>query len=288
MSAQRARQGERGRSDRVRKGTVISICGREGSGKTDWLLTLPKPMTIISVDPNTEGIVEKAVREGRFSADAITLVHIDMPAIAFSDQSDVKDEAEASWTTMIDALRPCIDRDNDDRPRSVGFDTATEVDQLNLLAEFGKTDQIHPEIRKNKLGPLNRRYMGMMRALQDAGIHVGLLHRVYDQYRTVEVRGKSEERRERIEDPWAMDRKGFRDTGYIASIEVLLQHDQARNEKLALQFGMKISRCMLRPILKGQEFWGRERQEDGTRVRRAGFPYLMAQVVEGSSVGDWS
>ncbi len=270
---------QRRSSNRPRKGTVLSICATEGGGKTDMSLTLPTPLAMMSVDPNTEAVVRKAITEGRISADAITQHYIDMPAIAFSDQDDVKGEAETSWEALIDALRPFIDADDEDRPRSVVFDTATEVDRLNVLAEYGKTDQISPEARRNRMGPVNSRYIGMIRSLQNAGIHVALLHRVSEQWASVETRGRSEERRERVEGVFAWDRKGFKETGNICSVEVVLAHDSGRSEKLAGQFGMQIRRSTLRPALKGVEFWGRHKLEDGTRIRKASWAFLMAQVM---------
>lgn len=275
-------------SDRPRKGTVISICGPEGCGKTDMGLSMPTPLAIVSVDPNTEAVVEKAIAEGRIHTDAVMQHYIDMPAIAFSDQDDVQAEAYTSWEEMISILRPYINTDDEDRPRSIVLDTATEVDRLNVLAEFGKTDQISPESRRNRMGPVNSRYIGLIRSLQNAGIHVGLLHRVSEQWASVETRGRSEERRERVEGVFAWDRKGFKETGNICSVEVVLAHDQGRSEKLAGQFGMQVRRSTLRPALKGAEFWGRHKLADGTtRIRKASWAFLMAQVIAGTTVEEW-
>ncbi len=274
------------RNDRPRKGTVLSIVGPEGCGKTDMGLTMPTPMAVVSVDPNTEAIVEKAIKEGRISEDAISQHYITMPAIAFGDQDDVKTEAEESWVELIKALRPYINLDDDDRPRSVLLDTATEIDRLNVLEEFGKTDQISPEARRNRMGPVNSRYIGLIRSIQNAGVHVGLLHRAQEQWATIETRGRSEERRERVEGVFAWDRKGFKETGNICSVEVILAHDQGRSEKLVGQFGMQVRRSTLRPALKGAEFWGRHRLEDGTRVRKASWAFLMSQVMD-EPVENW-
>lgn len=266
------------RRERPRKGTVLSICGPEGSGKTDLLLTMPKPLAVVSVDPNTEVIVEAAIADGRVKEDDIILHYIDTPAIAFSDQDDVQGEAETAWGELIDTLRPYINKDDDDRPWSVGLDTATDIDRLNVLAEFGKTDQISPESRRNRMGPVNSRYIGMIRSLQNAGVNVGLLHRVSEKWQTVETRGRSEERRERVEGPFAWERKGFKETGNICSLEIMLAHDPERSEKLPGQFGMQITRCTVRPILKGKEFWGREKLADGKRIRKPSWQYLMRQI----------
>lgn len=283
------RHRDRDRNAPTRKGTAISVVSPEGGGKTSFGLTMPTPIAYCSVDPNTEAIIEKAIEEGDVAADDLIQHHLRYPAIAFSDQDDVKDEAQTAWDALIDVLRPYVKQDGDPQPKSIVFDTATEVDNLNVLAEFGKLDQISPESRRNRMGPVNSRYKGMIRALTDVGIHVALLHRAGDLWRDVEVRTRhgKEDRREKVEGAFAMERKGFKETGFITSTEIFLAHDPTRHEKLVAQFGMYIARCSIRPGLKGTEHWGREKQSDGTRVRRASFAYLMSQIHPHTSLDDW-
>lgn len=286
---------KRTRASDPRPGIVSSACAREGGGKTEYGLTMPGHQMWCSVDPNTRAVIEKAVAERRITDDRITLHALHMPHVAFNDNDDVKDDAQSKWDALIDALRPVVKQEADPMPNSVIFDTATEIDVLNVLGEFGKTDQISPESRRNRMGPVNRRYMGMIRALSDVGCHVLLLHRTFDVYKTVDasedgpVRGRrgGQERREKVEGVFAFERKGFKETGNITSLEVLLAHDETRSEKIAGQFGIKISRCTLRPGLKGREWWGREKLADGTRVKRASFPFIATQVYAGTRLEDW-
>ena len=42
-----------------------------------------------------------------------------------------------------------------------------------------------------------------------------------------------------------------------------------RHEKLEACYGMRIMRSTQRPAMIDQEYWGREKQDDGTRIRRA-------------------
>lgn len=276
----------RSSNTRKRAGVVLSLVSREGGGKTSFGLTMPKPILFCSVDPNTEAIIEKAIEADQIRESDVIAHHLRMPAIAFSDQDDVEKEASDAWEALIDALRPYAT--GRESAGSCVLDTATELDTLNVLAEFGKTDQISPESRRNRMGPVNSRYKGMIRALSDAGLHVALLHRAADLYKSVEVRttrGK-EDRREKVEGVWAMERRGFKETGFISSVEAFLAHDPERHEKLAAQFGLYVARCTMRPGLKGVEYWGRE-TIDGERVRKASFPYLMSQVYPNTSIRDW-
>lgn len=274
---------------RLRQGQALSVVAREGGGKTWFGLSLPKPLAYISVDPNTEAIIEKAIKDGVVDGDDVIQHHLRMPAVAFSDQEDVKTEAETAWEALIDTLRPYVKGDGDPQPRGLVIDTATEIDNLNVLAEFGKIDQISPDARRNRMGPVSSRYKGVVRALTDAGIHVALLHRNGDLYKTVTYRsrGGEEEKRERVEGTWAIERRGFKDTGFITSTEIFLAHDPERHEQLRAQFGMYIARCSLRPGLKGSEHWGTTKI-DGERVRKASFAFLMTQVYPHTTIEDWS
>lgn len=273
---------------RTRKGVAISAVAREGGGKTSFGLSMPKPIAYISVDPNTEAVIEAAIKAGDVDSDDLIQHYITMPPIAFSDQDDVQGEASESWEAMIDVLRPFVKGEGDPQPASVVFDTATEIDTLNVLAEFGKTDQISPESRRNRMGPVNSRYKGMIRALTDKGIHVCLLHRAGDLYKNVNVRTRQgqEERREKVDGTWAIERKGFKETGFITSVEVFLAYEPDKGEKLVQQFGVQVVRALMRPGLKGKEFWGREKLDDGSRIRRASFPFIMSRI-HNSSIDDW-
>lgn len=268
---------------------VLSVCAQEGGGKTQFGLSAPPPISYHTVDPNTRAVVEKhfgcAIR--KIPSDILVYHDLKMPTIAFMDQDDVKTDAEEKWEKFIDSLRPIVNGETD--IRSVVLDTATEFDQLNILAEFGKTDQIAPDSRRNRMGPVNKRWSGMIRALADAGVNVLLLHRMERKWETRETRGSGgrEEKRVPMEGPWDFERKGHKDTGFENSVEVFLRHDPTRSSKLAGQFGMFISRCTLRPSLIGSEYWGREKQADGQRVVRASFPYLSTLVYPNTSLDDW-
>jgi hypothetical protein len=52
------------------------------------------------------------------------------------------------------------------------------------------------------------------------------------------------------------------------------------------KFGMKVVRCGHRPILVGQEFWGRERIGD-EMVVRGSFPWLASQIWPTTKLEDW-
>ena len=270
---------------------VSSIVAGEGGGKTRFSLTMPKPLVIVSVDPNTRAVVEKAIAEGFVDAADLTVHHLKMPAIAFlSDKDDVKEEAEASWAAFIEILRPLVDG-NPDAVKSVSLDTATEFDMMNVLQAFGKSDQITPEARRNQMGPVNTRWKGVVRALSDAGVNVALLHRAREKWETKTQRGTrgAEEVRDKMTGPWDFERIGFKDTGFITSAEIQLKFDPDREgaTRLSDRFGLRISRSTIRPAVIGKEWWGRQQAEDGSRIHAAAFPWLAVQLYPATTIEEW-
>ncbi len=275
----------------TRRSFVCSVCGLEGAGKTNFATSAPGKITYCSVDPNTAAVLEKIYgvdSVADLDPDVIAYHPIRMPAIAFNDQDDVQKISEAAWESFIDVLRPIVNGDDTDT-RTVVADTATELDTLNILAEFGKTDQITPESRRNRMGPVNRRWSGWIRAVNDAGVNVILLHRMKRKWETVERRGQggSTEVRQEMSGPWDFERMGHKDTGFDNSVEIILRHDPDRHEKLVQQYGARIMRCTLRPALIGTELWGRQKLEDDTRIGRATFPYLASLIYPNTTLDSW-
>lgn len=267
---------------------AMSAVAHEGAGKTWFGLSAPPPISYHSIDPNTQAVLDKAIDEGYVGADAVTLHMFELPTIAFMDQEDVQADAETKWSAFVESVRPLVEGKPD--VRSVVLDTATEFDTLNVLAEFGKTDKISPESRRNRMGPVNARWKGIIRALETKGYNVVLLHRARDKWESKTQRGVRgvEEVRERMTGLFDFERIGFKDTGFITSAEVMLRFDPDREAKaLSGKYGMKLTRTTLRPALIGTEWWGREKLEDGSRISRVSFPYLATQLYPNTSVEDW-
>lgn len=259
------------------RGSMISICGNEGAGKTTFALSTPEPRAIVHIDPNTEEIVEQAG-----GASAATLYRVGYPAVAFGDKDAIKEQAEKIWDDqLIGPLTEILTARK--RPATLVIDTATDIRDLQLLKWFGKTAQI---IKELYTGP-NMEMKGMLNSLRHSGMHVVLLHRLKDVYEMKMVRTKSgpEEKSERV--PGEYQRDGFNKTGFFVNVEAFVFHDPKRSDKLPSQFGMKIARCTARPSLIGTEYWGRERLDDDTRIRRASFPYLMQLVYPSTTLDDW-
>lgn len=273
---------------------VLSLVGFEGSGKTRFWTTAPKPAVALTSDINTESVVRDVLK---LSDDEVRLHNYQMPSLTFSDKADVEDEGGTTWEGIVDELRPMI-ADADERPKTLIGDTASDLFDLRVMSIFGKLDQIPPEMRRNMMGRANTSYKGIIQAFHKRGCHVILVHRAKEKWEDKEERTQRgiETVRAKCMGPFDMEREGFKGTGFLTSIEVHLAHDPNRKVKeglspsaeVAARFGMKIVRCTMRPGLIGREYWGREKLADGARIARASFPYLMTQVFPKTSIEDWS
>lgn len=267
---------------------VCSACAHEGGGKTTFSLTAPGPIDLFMIDPNTEEIIEK---EGLTDSRDLHIHPITFPAVAFGEKDEIKAEAEPIWqnefiTPMKELLHKI--RRGTSPTKTIIIDTATELRDLQLLKWFGKTTQI---IKELYTGP-NMEFKGLLNSLGRSGVNVVLLHRLKDVYADKEVRkvtgrGRSEVETVSEKVPGVYTRDGWNKTGFYVNAEVQLFHDPTRSEKTPSQFGMVVTRCTARPMLIGHEYWGREKHEDGERVRRASFPFLATQIYPKTSLQDW-
>ena len=271
----------------ARQRIVLGIMGGEGSGKSDVAFTAPQPILAIGCDPNVEDIACKV-----FDADTCDdldpgqcrLVMLPYPAVGFeTDEDAIAREATEAWDVMTDALAEVIRKRAKVQPRTVVLDSGTLIDKLNVLAEFGRTDKISPQVRRIKMGNLNARFMGLFRGLEQAGCHVIVTHQCRPKWETQEVRGRNGIEEKDVQVPGEFERVGFKQMGYILNTEILTLFDPAREGKLAGKFGMRVLRSMARPAVVGREYWGKT--EEG--VRQAGFPYLATLLYPHTTLKDW-
>lgn len=260
--------------------------GPEGHGKTNLMLTAPRPMVIASCDPNTQDVIEKVFGTSVDDIDPEILTYVDVPfpAVGFeTDEDKIKEQAGEGIEKVIDA----INLTESTGAKSFLMDTGTEINELNILETFGRTDKISPMQRQIYMGKANARFKGFFRQLKRLNVHVLVSHRTKDVWETIEVkhgRNKGEEKDVKI--PGKYERIGFKQMGNIINTEVLVTFDPERDGKLSAKFGMEITRCMIRPGLIGREYWGRATIED-EKIHRASFPFLMMQLYPGSSLEDW-
>lgn len=270
---------------------AYDVTALESSGKTRFLLTAPKPLTLVTVDPNTQFVIDAMVAEGALDAESVTVHKMKLPALAFDEErDDIKDEAMEHWQAIAQVLKPIVKHEADEMPRSVALDTGTEVYNLRVMGTFGKLDQIAPEQRRNMMGIPNRAYASLIESLKDAGVNVIVAHRGQQKWedKTIRTQQGEEDTRSMMTGKFDIDRMGFKGTGFITSVGVVLAFDpEKESQTIYGKFGMKIVRCGHRPILVGKSVWGREKIGDA-RIVKGSFPWLASQIWPTTTVEQWT
>lgn len=273
---------------------IVSLIGPGGASKTRTALRAPGPVTIISVDPNTEFVAKEEFGE---DLDGCTLLPVALPPLAFVDKDDAEKEASRTQEEILEHLRPLAKRRADDGSKrgTIVFDTAEEIYNLAVIATFGKTDQIHPEARKLMLGRVNTGYKSMIIGLRSLGYVVVLLHGPREVWvDAVEGRGaNAKDVRKRLDGPFDWERQGYKDTDRLVTVEAVVAFDPKREWKkdtptpLSYKFGLKYAKNTHRPLLQEQEFWGTYKHADGTRLSYNSIRSIGLQSFPGTTPADW-
>lgn len=275
--------------DRRKRRIVGSVMGKEGAGKTAFCLTAPRPLLYLACDPNAEDVVSAT-----FEVDDVEdldpavcrFVRVPYPLVGFeSSEEEIMDEATDSWNLICDEISDVLHgRSND--PATVILDSGTELNTLNILKDFGRTDKISPNMRRSRMGKVNNDFKGIFRALEKAQTHVLVTHRCKSRWTTEEVRTPKGIETKDVEVPGVFDRIGFKEMGNIVNLELLMKFDPDRGGKLRNRFGVQVTRSMARPILVGTEWWGRE-EVDSTLMRATSFAFVGLQLYPTSTPQDW-
>lgn len=271
---------------------VIGVTAFEGAGKTRFACSGPKPTTLIGTDMNTKETVRETLKLGE---DDVNLLMVEMPLLSFDDRDEIESGARETWTTIHSYLTPML-KDESSRPRVLALDTAKDIYNIRVMAEFGKTDQIPPGARQSMMGRCNTNYKSLIAGFKNRGVIVVLNHPAKELWvgKIQRTQNGNEEVRSKMTGLFDMERDGYKETGFITNVEVHLAFDPDKVDKhgaavpLSSKFGMKIKRCTARPDLIGKEYWGREKLADGSRIARASIPFLMSQVYPQTTIADWS
>jgi hypothetical protein len=253
---------------------MLSACAEPGNGKTEFGCSGTGEIAFFSVDSNTREIVEESMkRQGRSD---IELKEYVMPPVMFGDafedqgREDIKARATEVLAQFADDVKPIVRRELRRMPSHVVIDTATEFYELALLADHGRAVQLLPELRTKT----NYKWKSFLQALKNSGCHVTLLHLLGPRYEDVKTRVQGGgEKMERVKVPGEYDRRGFSGTSKEVGAEIHIYRDTARDPDLEKQFGIKIVKCNIRPLLVGRDYWGVKR---GMRV--ASFNYVASKV----------
>lgn len=190
--------------DKVAPFHILSIEARPKQGKTHLACTAPGVVGIQSTDFGTDGVVQKFDDyENRFMV-AEYRVDLDVTADAVMQEmakvrGAKKDDLQAlayqeaqkqALKVKKDVWQPFVQDFNDllDEPsvRTIVWDTATEVNEMLRLANFGKLEK-NPKIA---YGPINAEFKALIRKAQERRKNLVLIHHMTEVY--IEVEGRSE------------------------------------------------------------------------------------------------
>lgn len=120
--------------------------GRTKSGKTHFaIMTTPEPVAVITMDPGTLPIIDKAIKQGRKL----------LPVFLEHHKKESQDEAKKLWDMYRKALRAVLGAKS---VRTLVIDTTHEAWELIQLAAFGKLKQNN----KFAYGGLNAEFSGLI------------------------------------------------------------------------------------------------------------------------------
>jgi hypothetical protein len=150
---------------------IMALSGLEKTGKTHLALTAPAPITYLSLDFGTDGVIQP------FAAKKlIRIKEYKIPKARKSvERAEAMKQAEEVWEEFKDDYQFALDNS-----RTVVVDTETEVYELIRLARFGKLEQVKPM----HYGPLYRELKEVIiKAAYESMANVILLQRLKKEYK---------------------------------------------------------------------------------------------------------
>lgn len=159
---------------------IVALNGLEKTGKTHFACTAPGPITYLSLDFGTDGVIQPFATKK-----VIRLKEYSLPKIRKSkDRDAAMEEAVKVWEAFKDDYLFALEKS-----RTVIVDTETEVYELIRLARFGKLEQVKPM----HYGPLFRELKEVViKSAYEANANVILLQRLKKEYKDDKWTGQYE------------------------------------------------------------------------------------------------
>lgn len=146
---------------------IISLEGKEKTGKTHFALTAPEPVIYFNVDIGTEGVVGKFQEEGK----QVLIYDVRVPREAGKD----------IWPQMWSDFKARVRKAYEIRSGSVIWDTATEIYELARLAHFGRLTEVKP----SDYSVVNNEFREVLRIAYDSPANTIFIHKVKAVWRAI-------------------------------------------------------------------------------------------------------
>ncbi len=251
---------------KVRRRLILSIEGDEKTGKNNFAFTAPGPIAVFSFDNGLEGVVEKFVNGTaevggiRIPKKVIYVKEMDTPPTATGGSRNTVSigvpgfDYTAMWEGFVRDYRALLKAG----VRTVIWDTATEIYELQRLYRFGKLS----EVPSNMWGPLKAEYRELIRNAYDSHTNLILLHKTAPEYVNDKRTGK------RLI-------SGLTDIGFV--VQVNLKTFRVDNEDGGSDYSVKVLDCRQNGQLNGKVY-------EGVMTT---FPWLAVDVIEDSGLEEW-
>ena len=210
----------------VPRRTIVSVSGREKSGKTHFSLTGPEPLAFFNIDIGTEGVVNKFQDQGR--KPLVYDCRVPKKAqqqIYAAMWSDLKVRLQAAWRLA---------------QGTIVIDTATECWELARLAHFGRLQQILP----HNYTEVNTEWRELMKEAYDSRCSTILIHKLKSKWVNNVRTGEDEI-------------SGFAETPYLVQTVITVFKEEAPGNVGGMPiFYALITDCRQQPALTGVNLKG--------------------------------
>jgi len=229
---------------------IMRVGGLEKNGKTHFALTAPAPIGILDIDRGLEGVVTK------FAAEKQIYVK------CFKEMSaETKQDHELRWETFEKSHRQLL---ADPEIRTIIWDTDTEAWEMARLSYFGKLTQV----KSHHYADVNNAIRRLIDEVFDSNKNLIAICRYKKQY--------VKKNKESDDGAWngLYEPAGFNEFSYIAQVNVRTRLTMVDG---VLTPSAEIVNCRQNMGLTGEVFEG----------EMASFPWIAANVVEGTTPEDW-
>lgn len=206
---------------------IVSLSGREKTGKTHFALTAPGPIVFFNVDIGTEGVVGK-FQEG-FAGNLPKQVLIYEVRVPRESTKDV-------YVPMWSDLKIRIHKAYALRAGTVVWDTATEAYELARLAHFGKLSQV----MAHNYVEVNNEWRELLRVAYDSTVNTVFVHKMKPKW-VNNVRTSDYEP------------SGFSEMDYLSQVNIITYREDRGGGP---EFSALIKDCRQNPNISGQVLRG--------------------------------
>lgn len=238
------------------KPLLIGTEGMTDCGKTEWALSTPGIIQMLSIDRNFDGVFDNP----RPPAGRNPNVGIKVFQPPMAGTAKVPDY-QAYHSLIREGCYGALDN----KESTVVFvDGDSDWWEVHILAHFGKTTQIYPQTRYAAPYAEKR---AIITRMKDSGKIVICSNKVKDQYETVlkadgtpEKDLMGEDLRRKTGDK---ERQGFKDQDYLWDMQIRHMFQPAqiktigkRTVEVPMQWGIQILKCKHDMSMIGAELWG--------------------------------